>query len=180
VICLSEMLGCPVISARTGDRLGRVSQVLVDLVGGRIVGFRLRSGGLLDRRWRLAAMQDVSELSPEAIVLPDDIALREDEQTEAQLPLGGRTMTVIGTDGAEVGRLADVAAELSTGDLVDLRVIPTGARSREFVQPLVLPIDRVCRSERYAVVVDGAGTPAQTGRALQASGPSVQLPRQGA
>jgi uncharacterized protein YrrD len=180
VICLSEMLGCPVISARTGDRLGRVSQVLVDLVGGRIVGFRLRSGGLLDRRWRLAAMQDVSEVSPEAVVLPDDIALREDEQTEAQLPLGGRPLTVVGTDGAEVGRLADVAAELSTGDLVDLRVIPTGVRGRELAQPLVLPIDRVCRSERHAVVVDGADSPMQMGRTLQPSCTSIQLPRQGA
>jgi sporulation protein YlmC with PRC-barrel domain len=177
VICLTEMLGCPVISARTGDRLGRVSQVLVDLVGRRIVGFRLRSGGLLDRRWRLAAMQDVSEVSPEAIVLPDDIALREDEQTETQLPLGGRPLTVIGTDGAEVGRLADVAAELSTGDLVDLRVIPTGTRTRPYAHPLVLPIDRVCRSERHAVVVDGADTFMQTRRTLRPSCTSVQMPR---
>jgi uncharacterized protein YrrD len=177
VICLSEMLGCPVISARTGDRLGRVSQVLVDLVGGRIIGFRLRSGGLLDRRWRLAAIQDVSEVSPEAIVLPDEIALREDEQTEAQQPLGGRPLTVIGTDGVEVGRLADVAAELSTGDLVELRVIPTGARARAYVHPLVLPIDRVCRSERHAVVVDGADTLMQMGRTLQPSCPSVHMPR---
>ncbi|MGD9895446.1 MAG: PRC-barrel domain-containing protein [Dehalococcoidia bacterium] len=177
MICLTEMLGCPVISARTGDRLGRVSQVLVDLVGKRVVGFRLRSGGLLDRRWRLAAMQDVSEVSPEAIVLPDDIALREDEQTETQLPLGGRPLAVIGTDGAEVGRLADIAAELSTGDLVELRVIPTGARARSYVHPLVLPIDRVCRSERHAVVVDSTDTHMQVGRRLQPSCPSVQMPR---
>jgi uncharacterized protein YrrD len=173
VICLTEMLGCPVVSARTGDRLGRVSQVLVDLVGGRLVGFRLRSGGLLDRRWRLAAMQDVSEVSPEMIVLPDDIALREDEQTETQLPLGGRPFTVFGTDGAEVGRLADVSAELSTGDLVDLRVIPARARAREVSHPLVLPIDRVCRSERRAVVVDEGGTLVQPGRTLQPTGPIV-------
>jgi sporulation protein YlmC with PRC-barrel domain len=171
VVCLTQMLGRPVISARTGDRLGRVSQVLLDLAGGRIIGFRLRTGGLLDRRWRLAAMQDVSEVTPEAIVLPDDIALREDEQTETQLPLGGRPLTVIGTDGAEVGRLADVSAELSTGDLVDLRVIPTGARGRRVSRPLVLPIDRVCRSERRAVVVDGPDTPVRPRRTLQASGP---------
>lgn len=170
MICLTEMLGCPVISARTGDRLGRVSQVLLDLAGGRIIGFRLRSGGLLDRRWRLAAMQDLSEVSPEAIVLPDEIALREDEYSETQQPLGGRPLAVIGTDGAEVGRLADVSAELSTGDLVDLRVIPTGARARRITPPLVLPIDRVCRSERRAVVVDGTDPPMPPGRALHASG----------
>ena len=173
MICLTEMLGCPVISARTGDRLGRVSQVLVDLVGGRLVGFRLRSGGLLDRRWRLAAMQDVSEVSPEMIVLPDDIALREDELSETQLSLGGRPFTVFGTDGDEVGRLADVSAELSTGDLVDLRVIPVGTRAGEVSHPLVLPVDQVCRSERRTVVVNGNGAAIQPGRTLQPTGPIV-------
>src|SRR3712207_2383637 len=121
----------------------------------------------------LPILQDVSEVSPEMIVLPDDIALREDEQTETQLPLGGRPFTVFGTDGAEVGRLADVSAELSTGDLVDLRVIPARARAREVSHPLVLPIDRVCRSERRAVVVDEGGTLVQPGRTLQPTGPIV-------
>jgi uncharacterized protein YrrD len=170
VICLTEMLGCPVISARTGDRLGRVSQVLIDLAGGRLIGFRLRSGGLLDRRWRLASIQDVSAISRDGVILPDDYALREDEHTEAQLPIGGRPVTVVGTDGVEVGRLADVSAELSTGSLVDLRIIPTGVRGREPSATLVLPVDRVCRTVQRAVVVDKTETLVHPGTTLVTSG----------
>jgi len=159
VVCLTHMLGRPVISARTGNRLGRVSHVVVDLTHRRIVGFRLRAGGLFDRRWRLAAMQDVANVSLDAVIVPDDVALREDEWEEGHLPLGGRPAVVVGTDGAQVGRLTDVSAELETGALLDLVVTSSKMRLGETAEPFTVPVEQVSRSNARSVVLEAVRAP---------------------
>ena len=154
MVCLTQMQGRPVVSARTGERLGRISQVLVDLTQGRIAGFRLRRGGLLDRRWRVAAMQDVTAASEAAVLLADDIALREDEPSRQHLPVARRRMTVVHPNGAPLGRLADITAELTTGALIDLLVVPDRTATGRAKRPLRIPVSHVRRCDRHAIVLE--------------------------
>ena len=154
MVCLTQMQGRPVVSARTGERLGRISEVLVDLSQGRIAGFRLRRGGLLDRRWRVAAMQDVTAASEEAVLLPDDIALREDEPSEWHLPVKRAGMMVIHPNGTSLGRLADITAELGSGALIDLLVVPDRAATGRANRPLRIPVGQVHRWDRHRIVLE--------------------------
>ena len=159
VVRLTRMHGCPVISARTGDRLGRVGEVIVHLGERRITGFRLRRGGLLDRRWRMAAMQDVTAASEAAVVLPDDVALREDERSRDAVGLGRSVTRVIGSDGRVIGRLTDVVADLQTGYLDSLLITPADRRSNRSRGLLRVPIAAVSGRGDATVMVTAETMP---------------------
>src|SRR5579884_4036737 len=153
VMRLRELDGRPVISASTGDRLGRISQVVLDLANRRVAGFRLRAGGLLDRRWRVAAMQDVAAITDSGVMLPDAIALREDEQVEGQIVLGRRGPYVVDDHGDVVGRLADVEADPATGELLVLLVIPASGRQAPFDALVAVPVEQMQAGGRQQIVV---------------------------
>lgn len=158
---LREVDGRPVVSAQSGERLGRVRQVVLDLAEGRIAGFRLRSGGLLDRRWRIAAMQDVTALTDEAVVVPDAVALREDVRCASHVMLHGRGPTLHDADGTVLGRLADAIVNPENGALIALLVSPA---SRRGTGTTLVPVDRVRLSEGHiTVVANGPRTSARNG-----------------
>lgn len=161
---LRELRGCPVLSAATGARLGRVSEVVLDLGRRCVVGFRLRYGGLLDRRWRLAALLDLTAVRADAIVVPDDVALREDERPAGHLLLGRRAIPVLTAGGALVAWVTDVEAELPAGTLLGLLVVPAMGRGVARREPVSVPIDRVSAVTDHAVIVDEAATHALRGR----------------
>jgi hypothetical protein len=101
-----------------------VAQVLVDLNGGRIIGFRLRRGGPLDRRWRVAAWEDVTAITAAAVLLADAVALREDEAATGWVALGGPRLPVRAPTGALLGDLVDAEADLATGRLREVFIVP--------------------------------------------------------
>jgi uncharacterized protein YrrD len=142
----------PVVAARSGQHLGKVAQILVDLDGRRVAGFRLRSGGLFDRRWRLAALEDVIEVTDTAVVLPDALALREDESWVDCLALGGRRLPVRDPTGSVVGELVDVEADVTTGQVC--AVFVTSHTSAWMRSPLAeaLPACRLRRGGNGAIV----------------------------
>jgi sporulation protein YlmC with PRC-barrel domain len=143
-----------VVSASTGDRLGRVDAVLVDLESRRIAGFRLRHGGLLDRRWRLASMDDVTEIRGDAVLVPDGLALREDEPAAEYLPLNRHGAIMVTAGGGVVGTVTDIEANPATGEVVGLLVTPRTGRLARSRPPLAVPIARVQRHGRELVLVD--------------------------
>jgi sporulation protein YlmC with PRC-barrel domain len=151
---LRQMFGCPVVNASTGDRLGRVDTVLIDLNGRRIAGFRLRHGGLLDRRWRLASMDDVTEVRDDAVLVADSLALREDEPAGEYLPLNRHRSAVLAADGSVIGTLADVEADPTTGELLALLITPRARRLARPRPPLSMPMARVQRHSRGLMLVD--------------------------
>ena len=161
MVQLSRLIGRPVLSARTGRRLGRVGEVLLDLAGRRVAGFRLRHGGLLDRRWRFAAMRDLAALGPDAVVVPDELALREDESRDdwpalGRHALGRRGVAVVDRDGAPLGRLVDAEAKLPAGDLVAIDVRQMGPTLWRRAPTRTIPVSRVHARGRGAIVVDAA------------------------
>jgi sporulation protein YlmC with PRC-barrel domain len=142
----------PVVAARSGQQLGRVAQILLDLDHCRVVGFRLRSGGLLDRRWRLAALEDVTEVTDTAVILPDALALREDEPHDGCLALGTGRLPVRDPTGAVIGALVDAEVDVATGQVCMLfltRRSPAGPRSP---LPEKLPVNRLRVAGGHAVV----------------------------
>jgi uncharacterized protein YrrD len=140
---LQSLLGRPVVNARTGQRIGRVRQVLLDLSGARLAGFRLRHGSLLGRRWRVAAIEDVVGLTDTAVLLPDDLALREDEQPGAAPVLGGRPVAVVCPDGAIFGNLVDAQADRDTRQLLAVTVHQTQRAAGRRGRSVRVPIERV-------------------------------------
>jgi hypothetical protein len=143
--------------------------VLVDLNQRRVAGFRLRHGGLLDRRWRFAAMDDVTAVGEEAVVVPDDLALREDEPHDRRLALGRRHPAVVDRSGASLGRLTDVGAELATGEVVSLVVALPGARPWQQGPEMMVPVEQAAGWRCGGVLVNDAARP---GAVLVAAGGS--------
>jgi uncharacterized protein YrrD len=129
--------GRPVLSARTGEGLGSVSQVLLDLSRRAIAGFRLRHGGLLDRRWRVAALDDVVAVTATAVLLCDRVALREDMRAPELIAAHRWAPLVRTADGRLLGRVRDVRCDARTGDIDALHVRPLAGRST--LQALWLP-----------------------------------------
>ena len=155
---VQELRGRPVISARTGSRLGRVSEVVLDLAGPRVFGFRLRCGGLLDRRWRVAAMEDGCEVGEHGITVPDAVALREDESLPGRVSLRGPGVSVVGENGAHLGRLADAVLDPTSGRLLDLLVVPGGGQGMGSPRAVCVPAGRVAGARTDTLVVtSGAG-----------------------
>jgi sporulation protein YlmC with PRC-barrel domain len=157
-----------IVAASTGKRLGRVAEVLVDLTGRRVIGFRLRHGGILDRRWRVAALEDISELTDSAVVLPDAIALREDDTPSGCVTLYGNRLPVRDATGAVIGDLVDAEADLATGQLFQVFVAPHAHKWLRPARQEALPPDRL-RVERDGSVIEGS-SPSSAGGDLAASG----------
>ncbi len=108
-------------------------------------------------------------VGPDAVVLPDDLALREDDNLGDRLS-SGRRMAVVDRKGAEVGRLADVAADLITGELVDLIVVPAGGTARRREPPVVVPVHQASRFRPSTILLDGAALTSLRGGAPAAVG----------
>lgn len=129
VIPAALLRGRPVRSAPTGEELGRVSQVLLDLSRRAIAGVRLRHGGLLDRRWRVAAFDDLVAVTPSALLLPDRVALREDVRAPAVVVAHRWTPLVRAADAWPLGRVRDVRCDLHTGRIEALCLRPGTGRT---------------------------------------------------
>jgi sporulation protein YlmC with PRC-barrel domain len=151
---VTEMRGWPVINARTGDRLGRVGQVTLDRALRHLTGFRLRCGGVFDRRWRLAALQDVTDMHAETIVVPDDVALREDERQADMAPLSHRQLSVHSESGELLGHVADAVVDLNSGEVLSL-VVTSRRRRLHSPSRLAVAVTRVREVGSTRLVVDG-------------------------
>lgn len=155
-IRLKDLRGCPVLSASDGARLGRVSEVLLDIDERRIAGFRLRSGGLLARRWRIAAMEDVTAIEPGLVRIADERALLEDVRPSGRLALGRRGPLVRVHGGAVLGRATDALADAATGRLICLLVQPAAASAAPLAM-ISIPAEQLHAEQATEVVVgDGA------------------------
>jgi uncharacterized protein YrrD len=123
---LRQFLGRPVMDGHSGEQIGRVDHVLIDARARRITGFRLRRGGLLDRRWRVAALGDVTAMTEAAIVLPDALALREDTGGHEQVFGPRHALPVQDERGVLLGRAIDAQVEPESGRLLSVLVRPAG------------------------------------------------------
>jgi sporulation protein YlmC with PRC-barrel domain len=134
---LRDLLDKPVISAWTGDDLGRVAEVVIDIQAGRVTGFRLRRGGLFDRRWRVAAVADVVRVDAAGIYLVHAAALQEDDDADGRLRLGRRGVSVLDESGRPLGVAKDGVVASLNDDVAHLLV----ATRSDWRRPKRRPID---------------------------------------
>jgi len=154
-ILATQLRGRPVRSARAGAALGHVSQALLDLSRRAIAAFRFRHGGLLDRRWRLAAFDDFVAVTPTAVLLPDRLALREDVRAPEVVAAHRWTPVVRAADRHRLGRVRDLRCDPRTGRIDALGLRPPSGNPA--LPPARLPAGLVARwgADGLLVSVDG-------------------------
>ncbi|HEX9993871.1 MAG TPA: PRC-barrel domain-containing protein [Acidimicrobiales bacterium] len=110
----AEVLGLPVVSATTAERLGTVAALVVDPAGARVASVRVSGGP-----GEFVSWEDLRGVGPDAVVVAADAAIRSarpglEERAAAGVAdlIGKRVLTDAGT---EVGTVADVEFDPETG-----------------------------------------------------------------
>lgn len=132
----------PVVGVADAHRLGYVETVLLDLNGLRLLGFRVRSGGLLTHR-DAVLLADVKSVGDDAVTVEDASRLNAEgkfaelkNSTDIERLIGAR---ILNETGHVLGTVADVDIDLEAatvtsylleGNLIDRvrrqeHVIPT-------------------------------------------------------
>jgi uncharacterized protein YrrD len=74
---IESLIGRPIVSLETANKLGQVSDLLVHPLAGRLAGFSVQR---LDESYALVSMPDVHDIGPDAIIVDrdDSLALTDD------------------------------------------------------------------------------------------------------
>ena len=110
----TEVLGQPVVSASSADKVGTVSALVVDPAGGRLAALRVKGPEADFVGW-----DDLRGIGPDAVVISSTDALRlartpmEERARDGDVDLIGKR--VLTDAGAELGTLADVEFDPETG-----------------------------------------------------------------
>lgn len=115
---VSDIVGKPIISAESGEKLGKVSDVLVDREGSRVVGVVMRKGLLASER--VLPYGDVQALGDDAVVArsergvigPQEWNDRGVESARSSTLLDKRVLT---SGGHRIGAVKDVHLDEETG-----------------------------------------------------------------
>ncbi len=119
---LSSIVGLSVISIAEGVDLGRVSEVVVDLAEGTVVGVIIASGA--DEKGVL--VDDIAVIGPDAVMIADtsktqDLA-KVPTLADKRRPAAEKPMTVVTASGVKLGALAEVHVSPDTKQVVSYEV----------------------------------------------------------
>jgi len=108
---VSELIGKSIVSAATGERLGKVSDVLVDQQSHRVLGFVI-GGGLMSAE-HVLPHADVQAMGADAVVARSATGVVGAKEWREQGVAGARTSTlkhrrVLTTTGRSLGEVHDV------------------------------------------------------------------------
>ena len=151
--------GLTVVSIGTGERLGSVSEILLDPAADRVAAFAIDAGGggLLSgstpqTRW--VAATDVHAIGPDAMTIENDSVLSETpaagEMTPISVLVGEKVVTEGGTF---VGQVASAEIDEQTMSVTGLEVSPGFFKSNKIVSrddvitvgnEMVIVTDAVC------------------------------------
>lgn len=128
---VSEVIGKTVVSADTGDRLGSVSDALID--EGRVVALVV-GGGLLAKE-HVLPFRDIQTLGGDAVLARTSAGMlgarewrKSGPETARLSALRGKA--VVTTAGRRLGEVSDLAVDEQTGAFEVLEVTSGGLRSR--------------------------------------------------
>ena len=109
-----DLAGLAIIDVRDGKKLGQVSETIVSPDDGRLLGFVIKSGGLLSRDESVVEIDDVRSIGADAVTVEgDELVHQADAATDAFREARGGDRTLIGRKvvsqgGSVVGQIADV------------------------------------------------------------------------
>ncbi len=135
----SSIVGLSVISVGEGVDLGHVSEVVIDLAAGVVVGMVIGSGA--DEKGVLA--EDISVIGPDAVMIPDSSKAQKladvPALAEKRPASPEKTVTVVSASGTKLGTLAEVHIEPAEHTVVRYEV--SGGPVRDLTDgPLSFPV----------------------------------------
>lgn len=138
---LSDMIGKPVVSTSSGDKLGTVSDALLDASAVQVVGLVVRHGLLAKEQ--VLPLEDVERVGRDAVLARSDEHLMTSREwrdsdvaaTRSSAIRGRRVMTA---SGEQLGALSDILVDEETGAFDGLEIESHsfgGLRTRRTVLP---------------------------------------------
>lgn len=115
----NAFIGKPIVAYDTGDQIGKVEEVLVDLSHSQVVGFVLSEGNW-SSNVRVVLLSHIQAAGPDAIIIPSQTVLTNAEQQPdlAQLlewEKERRQLKILTNDGRDLGAMLDVYFDEKTG-----------------------------------------------------------------
>jgi sporulation protein YlmC with PRC-barrel domain len=107
---LDELRGRPVITIDGGERMGTVSDGVVDVGQRKLVSLLVTAGGLLGGSRHTLRTESIHRIGPDAIMVQNRASLQEGENVPESLVRGSdmRKRSVITESGRELGFVADL------------------------------------------------------------------------
>lgn len=124
-----ELMSRMVVDARTGKRLGKVTQVIWDPTSGQLLG--LKVGGPQEGE-QVVAQQQIAAIEPGQITITAGEGARLPEAEPA-----GIGKQLVTDDGRNLGTITDVIFDLDSQQVLAYEIIRNG---KPLIVPLVLPI----------------------------------------
>jgi uncharacterized protein YrrD len=109
-----DLAGLAIIDVRDGKKLGQVSETVVSPDDGRLLGFVMKSGGILSRDESVVEIDDVRSVGADAITVEgEDLVHQADAASDAFREARGGNRALIGhkvvsQGGTVVGQVADI------------------------------------------------------------------------
>ena len=155
-----ELSGLAIVDVANGKKLGSADEVVVSPDTGRLLGFVMKSLGVLSPNERIVEMSDVRSIGRDAITVEGDEVARTSEaaaeefqraRAEKRTLIGRKVVT---QDGSMVGTITDY-----TIDEQEARVKGLILGGGLFETGDVIPADRVVSVGTDVVVVSEPGRP---------------------
>lgn len=154
-----ELSGLAIIDIEDGKKLGSVGEVVVSPDDGRLLGFVIKSGGLLKTEESVVEIDDVRAIGADAVtVTGDEIIHRTEASSDAlrQARAGDRALVgrkVVTQGGSVLGQVADLVLSEESRRVVGL-VLGGGM----FEKGDAVPADRIAAVGPDVVIVTDAET----------------------
>lgn len=154
-----DLSGLAIIDIDGGKKLGSVGEVVISPDDGRLLGFVIKSGGLLKAEESVVEIDDVRSIGADAITVAGDEIIH---RTEAS---GERFQAARAGDRALIGRKVVTQGGSVLGQVADLvlseesrRVVGLVLGSGMFERGDAVPADRVAAVGPDVVIVTDADT----------------------
>lgn len=150
-----DLIGMPIIDLSNGEIVGRVRDVYFNPKSHRILGIVVDGGGWL-KGPRKICYADLTGIGDDAVTIENDMVILKEPIEEDCILTGEGTLIgnkVMTRDGNELGTIADVIFDHSTGEITHYQL------SEGIVQDMlegreILPVDTEFQYGKDALIVD--------------------------
>lgn len=158
-----DLHGLAIVDVANGRKLGSADEIVVSPDSGRLLGFVMKSLGVLSPNERIVEMSDIRSIGADAITVEgDEVAVTSDAAAEefqaargSKRGLSGKK--VVTQDGTVVGTISDY-----TIDEQEARVKALVLGGGLFEKGDAIPADRIVSVGEDVVVVSEPGAGAET------------------
>lgn len=123
---LSELKGKAILSIDTGEKLGQVDDILVDVAGLRVAAVIASLGTLLNKEKRVLPATEVTTWGRDAVLVKDDTSFRSEDELgdrEKWISVGNhiKGLSLVSTSGNRLGKVDDLMVD-NDGRIVAYRI----------------------------------------------------------